>query len=115
VLDAHWTPRALLSMLALGALGTCAANVLMTMAAGRLGATRASATLFLIPIVALVLGVVVRGEQVAVLSVAGAAVCLAGAWLIRRPAPASRQSPQPTGREALSASDRSITVEARAC
>ena len=46
-------------MLALGALGTCAANVLMTIAAGRFGATRASATLFLIPIVALVLGVAV--------------------------------------------------------
>jgi drug/metabolite transporter (DMT)-like permease len=56
-------------------------------ATGRLGATRASATVFLIPVVALVLGVVVRGEHVAPLSVVGTAVCLAGAWLIRpRPA-----------------------------
>jgi drug/metabolite transporter (DMT)-like permease len=55
----------------------------MTTAAGRLGATRASATLFLIPVVALALGVSVRGEQVAPLSIVGAAVCLAGAWLIR--------------------------------
>jgi hypothetical protein len=30
------------------------------------------------------LGVVVRGEQVALLSVIGSAVCVVGAWLIRR-------------------------------
>ena len=87
VLDAEWTTRSLLSMLALGAFGTAIANVIMTVATGRLGATRASATVFLIPVVALALGVMVRGERVAPLSVVGAAVCLAGAWLIRpRPA-----------------------------
>jgi drug/metabolite transporter (DMT)-like permease len=61
-------------------------------AAGRLGATRASATVFLIPVVALGLGVALRGEHVAPLSVVGAAVCLAGAWLIR-----PRPTPQPAG------------------
>jgi drug/metabolite transporter (DMT)-like permease len=87
VLDAEWTTRSLLAMIALGAFGTAIANVIMTVATGRLGATRASATVFLIPVVALGLGVAVRGEHVAPLSVAGAAVCLAGAWLIRpRPA-----------------------------
>ena len=87
VLDAEWTTRSLLSMLALGAFGTAIANVIMTVATGRLGATRASATVFLIPVVALVLGVVIRGEHVAPLSIAGAAVCLGGAWMIRpRPA-----------------------------
>jgi drug/metabolite transporter (DMT)-like permease len=53
-------------------------------AAGRVGATRASATTFLIPGVALVLGWLIRGEQVALLSVVGGAVCVAGAWLMRR-------------------------------
>ena len=87
LIEARWSARSLASMLALGAFGTAIANVMMTTAAGRLGATRASATLFLIPVVALVLGLVVRGEQVAPLSIVGAAVCLAGAWLIRpRPA-----------------------------
>lgn len=81
---AHWTLRAALCMLALGALGTAVANVLVTIAAGRLGAARASATAFLIPAVALALGVLVRGERVALLSVIGGAVCLIGAWLIRR-------------------------------
>ena len=56
----------------------------MAVAAGRVGATRASATTFLIPGVALVLGVLIRHERVALLSVAGGAICVAGAWLIHR-------------------------------
>jgi hypothetical protein len=50
----------------------------------------------------LVLGVLVRGEHVAGLSVLGGVVCLAGAWLMRRAqiensvrAPAAIQSPRP--------------------
>ncbi len=81
---AHWTLRAALCMLALGALGTAVANVLVTIAAGRLGAARASATAFLIPAVALALGVIVRRERVALVAVLGGVVCLVGAWLIRR-------------------------------
>ncbi|MGE3403805.1 MAG: DMT family transporter [Vicinamibacterales bacterium] len=84
LLDARWTLRAALAMIALGALGTCVANVVLAIAAGRFGATKASATGFLIPVVALVLGVVVRDERVAAISLAGGAVCLFGAWLIRR-------------------------------
>jgi len=83
LLAAHWTLGPLLAVLALGALGTGLAYILIAVAAGRLGSTRASATTFLIPAVALVLGVAVRGERVALLSVAGGAICVAGAWLIR--------------------------------
>jgi drug/metabolite transporter (DMT)-like permease len=64
-------------------LGTCVAHLLAATAAGRLGATRAAATTFLIPVVALILGVIVRHEHVAAVSVLGAAICLGGAWLIR--------------------------------
>jgi drug/metabolite transporter (DMT)-like permease len=84
MLKAHWSLGPTLSLLALGALGTGVAFVLTVMAAGRVGATKASATAFLIPPVALLLGVLVRGEHVASLSVAGGVVCLAGAWLMRR-------------------------------
>jgi drug/metabolite transporter (DMT)-like permease len=89
----------MLALLALGALGTGVAYVLTVLAAGRVGATKASATAFLIPPVALLLGVLVRGERVATVSVLGGVVCLAGAWLMRRaqlehavraPAPAIR-------------------------
>ena len=81
---AQWTLAPLLALLALGALGTGLAYVLLAVAAGRVGATRASATTFLIPAVALILGVMVRGERVALLSVLGGAVCAAGAWLTQR-------------------------------
>jgi len=84
LLRSHWTAAPLLSMLALGALGTGIAPVLLAVAAGRAGPTRASATTFLIPVVALALGVAVRGERVAALSIVGGAVCLVGAWLVRR-------------------------------
>jgi drug/metabolite transporter (DMT)-like permease len=84
VLQARWATGPLLSLLALGALGTGLAYVMTVFAAGRVGATKASATAFLIPPVALLLGVLVRGETVATLSVLGGVVCLAGAWLMRR-------------------------------
>ena len=84
LLRAHWSPAPLLSLIALGALGTGVAYVLTVMAAGRVGATKASATAFLIPPVSLLLGVLVRGEHVATLSVVGGVVCLGGAWLMRR-------------------------------
>jgi drug/metabolite transporter (DMT)-like permease len=84
LLRAHWTTGPLLSLLALGALGTGVAYVLITIAAGRVGSTRAAATAFLIPPVALLLGVLVRGERVALVSIVGAAICVAGAWLVNR-------------------------------
>ena len=84
LLRAQWAPGPLLSVLALGALGTGVAYVLLAVAAGRMGATRAAATTFLIPGVALLLGWLVRGEQVAALSIVGGVVCVGGAWLMRR-------------------------------
>lgn len=89
VVAARWTWTPLLAMLALGAFGTAIANVALTAAAGRFGAARASSTTFLIPVVALVLGVAVRGERVAPVAVAGGVVCLLGAWLMKRASIAS--------------------------
>ena len=84
MIAARWKPGPVAALLALGVLGTGVAHAIMSVAAGRLGATRASGTTFLIPAVALLLGVVVRGEKVAVLSVAGSLVCVGGARLMRR-------------------------------
>lgn len=84
VLAARWSVRPLLSLIALGALGTGIAFVMITVAASRFGAIRASASTFLIPGVALLLGVLVRGERVAPVSVIGCFVCVAGAWIMRR-------------------------------
>lgn len=83
VAKATWHVAPVLSLLALGAFGSGIAFMVMATAAGRVGATRASGAAFLIPPVALLLGVVVRHEHVAPLSILGAAVCVAGAWMIR--------------------------------
>lgn len=85
VVQGHWTWRPALAMLLLGALGTGLAQVLSAIAAGRLGATLASSTAFLIPVVALILGVTIRHESVTLVSIVGAATCLLGAAIVRRP------------------------------
>ncbi len=69
------------------------AFVLMALAAGRFGATPPVDGFPDAP-VALALGLVVRGEPVAPVSIPGGAVCIAGAWLIRR-ASAPAASPAP--------------------
>jgi drug/metabolite transporter (DMT)-like permease len=84
VVSAHWSLYPVLSLIGLGALGTGVAHVVLTTASGRLGAARASATVFLVPPVSLLLGVLVRNEAVALLAVIGGALCVAGAWLMRR-------------------------------
>jgi drug/metabolite transporter (DMT)-like permease len=83
VLAARSTPAPFFSLLMLGAFGTGVAFVSLATAAGRVGATRASSAAFLIPAIALLLGVLVRGENVAMLSIIGSAICVAGAWLMR--------------------------------
>ena len=81
--DARWTGRSLGSLVALGALGTGVAYAMLATAAGRMDATRASANNFIIPVVSLLLGITIRHEQVSGLAIAGAGVCLTGAWLIK--------------------------------
>ena len=85
VLKGDWSLRPIIALLCLGAGGTAIATVVAATAAGRLGATKASATAFLIPVVALVLGVVIRHERVSTISLIGAAICLLGAAIIRDP------------------------------
>lgn len=84
VSHAHWMLVPVLSLLALGALGTGIAYVLGTTAAGKLGATRASSAIFITSPVAMLLGVMVLHEHVAPVSLLGVAVCVAGAVLVRR-------------------------------
>lgn len=84
VLNATWSLWPVLSLLALGGLGTGVAYVLTATVAGRMGAPAASAIAFLIPPVALFLGVVVRGETVPIISAIGSAICIAGAVIMQR-------------------------------
>ncbi len=82
--DVHLAWKPVLAMVGLGVLGTALAYVAMADNAGRLGSSRASASVYLIPVVSLLLGALVRNEAVAVLSVVGCAVTLVGAWLAGR-------------------------------
>ncbi len=91
VMAGEWSLVPILALLALGAGGTAIAFIVMTAAAGKFGATRASSATFLMPPVALVLGLIVRHERVEVLSIVGGAVCLLGAWLMAR----AQSSPTP--------------------
>ncbi len=84
VIAGHWSLWPAASLIALGAGGTGIAYVMTATAAGRMGATVASVNNFFIPVVALALGVGLRHEQVSWISIAGAGICLLGAWLIRQ-------------------------------
>jgi drug/metabolite transporter (DMT)-like permease len=84
VLAGHWSLRPMASLIALGAGGTGVAYVMTATAAGRMGATVASVNNFIIPVVALALGVGLRHEHVSWVSIAGAGICLFGAWLMRQ-------------------------------
>ncbi len=85
VLDGSWSLRPALAMVGLGMGGTAIATILTATAAGRLGATKASVSAFIIPVVALILGVLIRHEHVTMISIAGAAICLIGAAILRDP------------------------------
>jgi drug/metabolite transporter (DMT)-like permease len=98
VLAGHYSLVPVLALLALGAGGTAIAFIVMTAAAGRFGATRASSATFMMPPVALLLGVLVRHERVELWSIVGGAVCLAGAWFMAR---AQHEHAQPAPAPAL--------------
>ena len=77
-----WGP--MFACIALGAGGTGLALVLATKLAGRVGSVRASMTTYIIPVVAAVLGIAVRGESVTVLAIVGTVIVLLSAWLSTR-------------------------------
>lgn len=68
----------------IGVFGTGLAFVFMGSLVGSVGATRASFITYLMPVVALVLGVVFRDEAVAPIAVGGAALVIVGAILASR-------------------------------
>lgn len=77
-----WGPFA--SVVALGVFGTALAFVVMAGNAGRLGSTRASVSVYIVPVVSLLLGALVRHESVAALAVVGCAIAVLGAYLTNR-------------------------------
>lgn len=76
--------RPFLAVTALGAIGTGIAFIVASTLFGRVGATRGTVLAYLIPVVALVLGVMLRDETVEWLSLVGLLLVLAGAALTSR-------------------------------
>ena len=77
-----WGP--FLAVVALGVFGTALAFVVMASNAGRLGSTRASVSVYLVPVVSLLLGALVRHEPVVALAIVGCAIAVLGAYLTNR-------------------------------
>lgn len=82
--DSSFAWPSLLAVAAIGILGTGLAFVLMGTLAGSVGATRASFITYLIPVVALVLGVVFRDEVISPVAVLGVVLVIIGAVLASR-------------------------------
>lgn len=72
------------AVIALGSLGTALGFVCFTTLAGRVGSTRASVTIYLLPAVAIALGAMVRDEPIHAAALLGTALVLAGAYLTSR-------------------------------
>ncbi|HEX4902391.1 MAG TPA: DMT family transporter [Acidimicrobiales bacterium] len=91
----EWGPA--LSVAFIGAVGTGLAFVVMATLVGSVGSTRASMATYLIPVVAMVLGVVFRDERVGWWAVVGVLLVVAGAYLASRaerpPAPTAIREP----------------------
>ena len=82
--DSHFELGPIAAVLFLGVVGTGLAFVIMGTLVGRVGATRASMITYIIPVVALVLGVVFRDDVVAPLALVGVVFVIGGAFLASR-------------------------------
>jgi drug/metabolite transporter (DMT)-like permease len=80
----HVTAESVAAIAVLGIIGTGFAYVLNYQIITSEGATVASTVTYLLPVVAIVLGVVVLGESITVTTLAGIALVLAGVALTRR-------------------------------
>ncbi len=92
--DSEFAWSAAGSNLAVGFGGTGVAYVAAATLIGRVGPVRMSAVTYVVPIVAVILGVAVLGESVGAWEVAGLAVLMVGAWMTTRVAtlaPADRR------------------------
>jgi drug/metabolite transporter (DMT)-like permease len=77
----------LLAVFALGALGTALAFYWFTTLMGRVGSTRGSVAIYLVPIVAILLGAALLDETIHPAAVLGTALVLTGAYITSRPRP----------------------------
>lgn len=82
--DASFSWSAFIAMIVLGIGGTGIAYYMAVTLAGKVGSTRTSVTTYIMPVVALFLGVALRNEPVALLALIGCALALGGAYATNR-------------------------------
>jgi drug/metabolite transporter (DMT)-like permease len=82
--QSDFTLSSVVAVAILGIIGTGIARSLAATLAGRAGAPRMSTTTYLIPVIAIVLGVVFRDETVSPLAIGGVAVVFLGAYIATR-------------------------------
>lgn len=82
--ESEFTAGSVAAVVVLGVVGTGIARSLAATLAGRVGAPRMSTTTYLIPVVAIVLGVTFRDETVAPMALFGVGIVLLGAFLASR-------------------------------
>lgn len=84
IAESEFTFSAVTAVVILGVVGTGVARSLAATLGGRAGAPRMSTTTYLIPVVAIVLGVTFRNETVSPIALLGVAIVLLGAFLASR-------------------------------
>jgi drug/metabolite transporter (DMT)-like permease len=77
----------MLSLVSLGALGTGFAFLIFYMLIERVGATNTTMVTYLVPVVAVIAGIVILGERLSPLVLAGGALVGCGIWLTQRGSP----------------------------
>jgi drug/metabolite transporter (DMT)-like permease len=79
-----WAWPSALAMIPLGVLGTGAAFVLMATLVGHVGGPRGSVAIYFVPVVAIIAGVIVRGDVLEPIAIVGTGLVLLGAWVTSR-------------------------------
>lgn len=102
IADSTFAWSSVLAVAALGVLGTAIAFVAFVALVGRVGSTRASITVYFLPAVAILLGAAVRAETISPLSLAGAVLIAAGAYVTSRGSTRAGRSPTPSTRSSRS-------------
>ncbi len=82
--DSEFAWSSLAAVAALGIAGTGLALFAMTTLVGRVGATRGSSVTYTFPIVAIVLGVLFRNEELHLIAIVGTVLVIIGAYVVSR-------------------------------
>ena len=84
IAESEFTAGSVIAVVILGVVGTGIARSLAATLAGRAGAPRMSTTTYLVPAIAIILGVAFRDESVSPVALVGVVVVLVGAYMASR-------------------------------